>query len=146
MWRPCLLNRWKLVTSPESNTIRVLQVQESALAAGRQDVLKLLAKFINYNKETEGRRLDQKPPFTGIDELFSLEFWNGPEARRAELPSGGGLASARGLAVIAGHLARGGGDLLSRGAWQKMHQDPKIGFCFGMKCYFTQVWLTVELI
>jgi len=114
------------------------QVQESALDAGRQDVLKLLAKFINYNKETEGRRLDQKPPFTGIDELFSLEFWNGPEARRAELPSGGGLASARGLAVIAGHLARGGGDLLSRGAWQKMHQNPKIGFCFGMKCYFTQ--------
>ena len=83
-----------------------VQVQESAEAAGREDVIKLLTKFINYNKETEGRRLDQTPPFTGISDLFSLEFWNSSEARRAELPSGGGLASARGLAAIAGHLAR----------------------------------------
>ena len=127
-------------SSLESNIITMLQVQESALSAGREDVLKLLTKFINYNKETEGRRLDQKPPFTGIDELFSLEFWNSPEARRAELPSGGGLASARGLAVIAGHLARGGGDLLSRGAWQKMHQDPTPGLLLGGRnTEFTQV-------
>ena len=109
------------------------------MAAGREDVVKLLTKFINYNKETEGRRLDARPPFTGSSDAFSLEFWNSPEARRAELPSGGGLASARGLAVIAGHLARRGGDLLSRGAWEKMHQDSTLGFCFGMKCYFTQV-------
>ena len=85
--------------------------------------------------------MDQKPPFTGYKDTYSLEFWNSPEARRAELPSAGGLASARGLAVIAGHLARGGGDILSRGAWTKMHQDPTLGYAAwgGMLTSFTQV-------
>ena len=100
----------------------------------------MLTKFINYNKETEGRRVNQKPPFAGYTDTYSLEFWNSPEARRAELPSAGGLACARGLAVIAGHLARGGGDLLSRGAWSKMHQDPTLGYPLGgMLTSFTQV-------
>ena len=84
--------------------------------------------------------MNQKPPFAGYTDTYSLEFWNSPEARRAELPSAGGLASARGLAVIAGHLARGGGDLLSRGAWGKMHQDPTLGYPLGgMLTSFTQV-------
>ena len=69
-------------------------------------MLGLLTKFISCNKETEGRRPDARPPFTQARDAFSLEFWNSPEARRAEVPSAGGLASARGLAVIAGHLAR----------------------------------------
>ena len=70
-------------------------------------MLGLLTKFISCNKETEGRRPDARPPFTQArDTAFSLEFWSSPEARRAEVPSAGGLASARGLAVIAGHLAR----------------------------------------
>ena len=71
---------------------------------------------------------------------MDVSFWNLPEVRRAEIPSRGGLASARGLAVIAAHLSRGGGDLLSRGAWQKMHQDPTPGFILsGRNTKFTQV-------
>ena len=79
------------------------------------------------------------PPIRNMTGPKDVSFWNLPSVRQAEVPSRGGLASARGLAVIAGHLARGGGDILSRGAWQKMHQDPTLGFCFGMKCHFTQV-------
>ena len=80
------------------------------------------------------------PPIRGMTGPMDVSFWNLPEVRRAEIPSRGGLASARGLAVIAAHLSRGGGDLLSRGAWQKMHQDPTPGFILsGRNTKFTQV-------
>ena len=72
-----------------------------------------------------------QPPIRRMTGSIDVPFWNLPQVRQAEIPSRGGLASARGLAVIAGHLARGGGDLLSRGAWQKMHQDPTPGFLLG---------------
>ena len=55
-----------------------------------------------YYKETEGRRKDQKPPFKSSGDTFDISFWNSTEARRAEIPSAGGLASARSLAIIAG--------------------------------------------
>ena len=83
------------------------------------------------------------PPIRNMTSSKDVPFWNLPSVRRAEVPSRGGLASARGLAAIAGHLARGGGDLLSRGAWQKMHQDPTLGYPLGgMPTSFTQVNIT----
>ena len=116
--------------------MRMHQVIAAASEAGRDDIVRKVLEM------PEDSTVSPPPPIKGMTGPKDVPFWNLPEVRRAEIPSRGGLASARGLAVIAGHLARGGGDLLSRGAWQKMHGDPKIGFCFGMKCYFTQVKLT----
>ena len=52
-------------------------------------MLGLFTKFISCNKETEGRRPDARPPFTQARDAFWLEFWNSPEARRAEVLSAG---------------------------------------------------------
>ena len=114
------------------------QVVCKAKEAGRLDVLNHLKKFNEYSKETEGRRLDSTPPFEGMTDAFDLRFWNSVEARRAEMPSAGALASARGMAVTAGHLASGGGDLLSQETWRKMHDKATEGFTFGQKTFFTQ--------
>ena len=78
-------------------------------------------------------------PFTGLSSAFDMEFWNSREARRAEIASANGLASARSLAVVAGHLATPGASFpLSPPAWQEMHDFPTEGSTFGMKTNFTQ--------
>ena len=68
-----------------------------------------------------------------------MDFWNSREARRAEIASANGLASARSLAVVAGLLATPGASFpLSPTAWQEMHDFPTEGSTFGMKTNFTQ--------
>ena len=113
------------------------QVFMKAKEAGRMDILGDLNEFKKQN-ETEGNRRNTSPPFENVSDAFDLTFWNGSAARRAELPSGGALATARGLAVTAAHLAAGGGQLLSKEAWQEMHAKPTEGYTFGMKTFFTQ--------
>jgi len=116
------------------------EVIKAANDAKRDDVLTLLNRFTEYNKlkETEGKRKDQKAPFKSSGDTFDIKFWNSTDARRAEIPSAGGLASARALATIAGQLACGGGQLISENAFKKMHEQHTEGFVFGMKCFFTQ--------
>ena len=116
------------------------KVVEAAKNANREDIVSQLNKFISYNKETEGRRLDQSPPWKNMNDSFAIQFWNSPPARRAEIPSGGGLASARGLAVIAGHVAaRDSQEVISHVTKDKMQAEPTVGYLFGMKTFFTQV-------
>ena len=75
-----------------------------------------------------------------MNDSFAIQFWNSPPARRAEIPSGGGLASARGLAVIAGHVAaRDSQEVISHVTKDKMQAEPTVGYLFGMKTFFTQV-------
>ena len=94
---------------------------------------------MSYTRETEGNRLNQEAPFRGLITAFDLDFWNSREARRAEIASANGLASARSLAVVAGHLATPGASFpLSPPAWQEMHDFPTEGSTFGMKTNFTQ--------
>jgi len=114
------------------------EVFKAANDAKRDDILSLLNKFMDYNKETEGRRKDQKPPFKSSGDTFDISFWNSTEARSAEIPSAGGLASARSLAIIAGQLASGGGQLISENTFKKMHEKDTEGFVFGMKSFYTQ--------
>ena len=116
----------------------ILQVDDAARLAGREDIRNLLKAFTNYSSETEGNRLNQSAPFQGMSSAFDMDFWNSARARRAEIPSANCLSSARDLAVVAGHLARGGGQLLSSGAWQAMHHLPTAGNTFGMRTHFTQ--------
>ena len=75
-----------------------------------------------------------------------MSFWNGVEARRAEIPSAGGLASAKGLAAVASMMSLGGkvGDktFLTPSGWKEMHADTTEGDTFGMKTFYTQVGLT----
>ena len=66
-------------------------------------------------------------------------YWNSVPFRRAELPSAGGLASARGLAKVAGLLAGAGGGLLGAGTLASMLDLPSPGTTFGMRTFFTQV-------
>ena len=40
------------------------QVEEAAVVAGRADTLQQLARFLSHDKETEGRRLDQRSQWT----------------------------------------------------------------------------------
>ena len=76
-----------------------------------------------------------------MNDSFAIQFWNSPPARRAEIPSGGGLASARGLAVIAGHVAaRDSQEVISHVTKDKMQAEPTVGYLFGMKTFFTQVF------
>ena len=63
------------------------QVADAAVAAGREDVTRLLEKFLSYSSETEGRRLDQRPPWAGMRDTFDIGFWNSAAARRAEVSS-----------------------------------------------------------
>ena len=63
------------------------QVSEAAVAAEREDVTRLLEKFLSYSSETEGRRLDQRPPWAGMKDTFDIAFWNSAAARRAEVTS-----------------------------------------------------------
>ena len=75
-----------------------------------------------------------------MSDSFAIDFWNSSSARRAEIPSGGGLASARGLAVVAGHVAaRDSQEVISRVARDKMQAQATEGYLFGMKTFFTQV-------
>ena len=96
--------------------------------------------FTSYTSETEGNRLNQVAPFTGLSSAFDMKFWNSLEARRAEIASANGLANARSLAVVAGHLASSGasGLLLSPPAWREMHDLPTEGSTFGMTTNFSQ--------
>ena len=74
---------------------------------------------------------------------LSLSFWNSTAARRAEIPSAGGLASARGLALLAAVLANGGSwegkKFLTQLGWEQMHAKATPGETFGMKTFYTQV-------
>ena len=63
------------------------EVAEAAAAAEREDVTRLLEKFLSYSSETEGRRLDQRPPWAGMRDTFDIGFWNSAAARRAEVSS-----------------------------------------------------------
>ena len=68
-------------------------------------------------------------------------YWNSVPFRRAELPSAGGLASARGLAKVAWLLAGAGarGGLLGADTLASMLDKPSPGLTFGMRTFFTQV-------
>ena len=58
------------------------------------------------------------------------------------MPSRGALANARSLAVLAGHLVSKQHEkkLVSKDTWQKMHQNPTVGYPLGgMATFFTQV-------
>ena len=58
------------------------------------------------------------------------------------MPSRGALANARSLAVLTGNLVskEEGKKLVSRDTWQKMHQNPTVGYPLGgMATFFTQV-------
>ena len=116
-------------------------MEEAALKAGHDGVLKQLEKFRAYLGETEGKRPDHKDAWKNTGE--GLKWWNGVASRRAEIPSAGGLASARGLACVASMLAQGGkvGEktFLTPGGWQKMHDNATEGETFGMKTFYTQV-------
>jgi len=67
-----------------------------------------------------------------------MSFWNSIDCRRAEIPSAGGLASARGLAKVANMLAQGGSDYLGAEGHQALHAFPTPGVTFGMSTFFTQ--------
>jgi len=67
-----------------------------------------------------------------------MSFWNSPECRRAEIPSAGGLASARGLAKVASILSQGASDYLGAEGHSALHADPTPGVTFGMSTFFTQ--------
>ena len=119
-----------------------MQVEEVATKAAHDGVLKQLEKFRAYAGETEGKRPDQ-PASVWKKEDGGLKWWNGVSARRAEIPSAGGLASARGLACVASMLAQGGKaggkTFLTPDGWQKMHDNATEGETFGMKTFYTQV-------
>ena len=115
-----------------------MQVENAARNAGREDIRNLLKAFTNYSSETEGNRLNQQAPFKDMSSAFDMKFWNSSKARQAEIPSANGLACARDLAVVAGQLARGGGQLISPSTWQSMHSKPTEGSTFGMRTDFTQ--------
>ena len=112
------------------------EVLEAATAAGRSDVAQLLAKF---QLATSSSSSPAPPPILGMVDSAGAGFWDLPRVRRAEVPSRGGLASARGLALVAGQLAMQGGSLLSAQAVAQMQQHPTVGFTFGMKTFYTQV-------
>merc|ERR1712181_183558 len=72
----------------------------------------------------------------------AISFWNTTACRRAEIPSAGGLASARGLAKVAGMLASGGKaegqTFLGEAGFRAMHDLPTEGWTFGMHTFYTQ--------
>ena len=112
------------------------EVLEAATAAGRSDVKQLLTKF---QLATTSSSSPAPPPILGMVDSVGAEFWDQPRVRRAEVASRGGLASARGLALVAGQLAMQGGSLLSAQAVAKMQQHPTLGYPVqGMKTLFTQ--------
>ena len=111
------------------------EVLEAATAAGRSDVAQLLAKFQLASSSSS----PAPPPILGMVDSAGAGFWDLPRVRRAEVPSRGGLASARGLALVAGQLAMQGGSLLSAQAVTQMQQQPTLGYPVqGMKTLFTQ--------
>ena len=111
------------------------EVLEAATAAGRSDVAQLLAKFQLATSSSS----PAPPPILGMVDSAGAGFWDLPRVRRAEVPSRGGLASARGLALVAGQLAMQGGSLLSAQAVAQMQQQPTLGYpVLGMKTLFTQ--------
>ena len=117
------------------------EVLEAATAAGRSDVKQLLTKF---QLATTSSGSPAPPPILGMVDSVGAEFWDQPRVRRAEVASRAGLASARGLALVAGQLAMQGGSLLSAQAVAKMQQHPTVGFTFGMKTFYTQVGSTIH--
>ena len=121
------------------------KVEDAAKNAGHDAVMKQLQKFRDYLGETEGRRPDHKDAWKNT--AAGLSWWNGVAARRAEIPSAGGLASARGLARVASMLAQGGKaggrTFLSPGGWEEMHGHTTQGDTFGMKTFYTQVRLII---
>jgi len=67
-----------------------------------------------------------------------MSFWNSTDCRRAEIPSAGGLASARGLAKVANMLCQENGGPLGKKGFSAFHADPTPGVTFGMSTFFTQ--------
>ena len=111
------------------------EVLEAATAAGRSDVAQLLAKFQLASSSSS----PAPPPILGMVDSAGAGFWDLPRVRRAEVPSRGGLASARALALVAGQLAMQGGSLLPAQAVAEMQQQPTLGYPVqGMKTLFTQ--------
>ena len=116
--------------------------EDAARKAAREDVLKQLNKFCTYVGETEGKRPDHKEAWKNTG-AGGMGWWNGVPARRAEIPSAGGLASARGLAAVANMMALGGKveekTFLTPAGWREMHAHTTEGDTFGMKTFYTQV-------
>ena len=107
-------------------------VAEAATEAGREDVIEQLEN----HKERLSRTKKRHNP-TAWD-VMKPGFWNSGSARRAEVPSRGGLASARALATIAHHLATGN-RIISEETRQEMHGQPTEGSMLGgLKTFFTQ--------
>jgi len=67
-----------------------------------------------------------------------MSFWNSTECRRAEIPSAGGLASARGLAKVANMLAQSTSDILGAEGHRALHAHPTPGVTFATSTFFTQ--------
>jgi len=114
-------------------------VEETAGKQGRSDVMEALKKFRAYEGETEGKRKEHKDTWKQGD---AISFWNTTACRRAEIPSAGGLASARGLAKVAGMLAAegkaDGKTFLGEAGFRAMHDLPTEGWTFGMHTFYTQ--------
>ena len=59
-----------------------------------------------------------------------------------QVPSRGGLATAKALAVLSGHLVHKDAEnpLISKQTWDEMHKNPTVGYPLGgLTTYFTQV-------
>ena len=109
------------------------EIARDATEAGRHDVLEQLKQYQESMKDVVKK--DNPTAWAGMDN----SFWNSESARRAEVTSRGGLASARGLAVIADSLAQTGNGIISRDTWLKMHQEAKEGVMLGgLRTFFTQ--------
>jgi len=114
-------------------------VESTAGKQGRKDVMEAMRRFRAYEGETEGKRKEHKDTWKQGD---AISFWNTTECRRAEIPSAGGLASARGLAKVAGMLSTGGKaegrTFLGEAGFRAMHDLPTEGWTFGMHTFYTQ--------
>ena len=81
--------------------MKMVKAIAAATEAGREDIVKQVMKI-----SVDSPAASPPPPIRNMRDQKDVPFWNLPSVRQAEVPSRGGLASARGLAVIAGHLAR----------------------------------------
>ena len=63
MWNRWIVLQHYFIFTDQSDAC-IHQVEEAAVVAGRADILQQLARFLSHDKETEGRRLDQRSQWT----------------------------------------------------------------------------------
>ena len=100
-----------------------------------------LLEFRRQLGESEGKRPDHKDAW--VDTPEGQKMWNSKAARRGEIPSAGGLASASALGAVANMLAQrgksGGVTVIGEKGWEEMHKSDTEGNTFGMRTFYTQV-------